>query len=372
MKKIMEQPRHCAAFAAAALSLALSIAVFPSTAHAQDGDDATPAAGEDIEIPLNNFKTPLTLKDEGTFFLNGERFKAKYPAVVEPIVPGRVIRNQMYVHYQVPMNAKKLPVVMIHGGGLTGSVWEHTPDGREGWSSYFVRKGYTVYNVDIPGRGRSGFNPEILNEAKVKGDIDLFPGIARGTLNASWVNWRFGPEFGKKFPGIKFPTKNLDDLGEMIVPSAEVTVGGALIEATNGVVKLLDKIGPAILLVHSQSGPTADAIVGERPKLVKAVVNIEGSQNVVPTDDMIKGYKNVPDLELFGDNVQGNPASTGQPRFDARTIVANRINAAGGKAQVVELPSVGLRGNTHMVMHDTNSLKVADYILGWLEENTAE
>ena len=359
-----ERARRAIAHAAVALCLGVSATACQSISSAEE----VPSAKNEISIPLNNFKTPLTIKDEGTFFLNGDAFTAKYPSVIEPIIPGRAIRNQMYVHYQVPMSPKPYPVVMVHGGGLTGAVWEGTPDGREGWSSYFVRKGYTVYIVDIPGHGRSGFNPEILNEAKVKGDIKLFTGIPLGTLPAAWVNFRFGPKFMKTFPKIKFPTDHIDEFGEQLVPAAEITVGGALIETTNGIVALLDKIGPSILLVHSQSGPTADAVVGRRGALVKAVVNIEGSQSVTPTAEMIAAYKTVPDLELFGDFVQGNPGYAGQPRFDARTAVAKAINKAGGDSTVVELPSVGINGNSHMMMHDTNNLEVADYIMQWLDK----
>jgi pimeloyl-ACP methyl ester carboxylesterase len=365
--KALRKHRRDAAFSTiAALSLSISAALYPAAGRAQD---MSASAARDIEVPLGNFKNPLVIRDEGSFFVNIDRFRANYPTVVEPIVPGRVITNQMYVHYQMPMSPKKLPVIMIHGGGLTGAVWEGTPDGREGWSSYFVRKNYTVYNVDIPGRGRSGFNPEILNKAKVAGDLSTFPGISRGTLDGAWVNFRFGPKPGERFPRARFPANYIYNFGAQIVPAAEVLIGGALIETTNGVVELLEKVGPAILLVHSQSGPTADAVVGRRPDLVKAVVNIEGNQSIAPTPEMIAAYKNIPDLELFGDNVQGNPASTGQPRFDARTKVAKAINDAGGKATLVELPSVGIIGNTHMMMHDSNNLKVADYILNWLEQN---
>jgi uncharacterized protein (DUF433 family) len=45
----------------------------------------------------------------------------------------------------------------------------------------------------------------------------------------------------------------------------------------------------------------------------------------------------------------------------------NAANAAGGKAEVVDLPKVGIRGKSHMVMMDKNSDEVAELIQGWLE-----
>ena len=44
---------------------------------------------------------------------------------------------------------------MVHGGSQTGTNFTGTPDGREGWAQYFVRRGYAVYVVDQVARGRS-------------------------------------------------------------------------------------------------------------------------------------------------------------------------------------------------------------------------
>ncbi len=51
---------------------------------------------------------------------------------------------------------------MWHGGGLSGVTYETTPDGREGWQTLFLRKGFKVYTSDAVERGRSGFaSPDI-------------------------------------------------------------------------------------------------------------------------------------------------------------------------------------------------------------------
>jgi hypothetical protein len=44
-----------------------------------------------------------------------------------------------------------------------------------------------------------------------------------------------------------------------------------------------------------------------------------------------------------------------------------RVNKEGGKIEVVDLPKVGIRGNSHMIMMDRNSGAVAEYIQAWLE-----
>src|SRR5437588_10452854 len=71
---------------------------------------------------------------------------------------GQYMVEQMYVQYFLPKNRKgKLPLLMWHGGGLTGVTYESTPDGREGWLNYFVKQGWDVYNSDAVERGRAGW-----------------------------------------------------------------------------------------------------------------------------------------------------------------------------------------------------------------------
>ena len=46
-------------------------------------------------------------------------------------------------------------IVFLHGAGQTGTDWLQTPDGRPGWARFFTSRGYVVYMVDYPARGRS-------------------------------------------------------------------------------------------------------------------------------------------------------------------------------------------------------------------------
>ena len=43
------------------------------------------------------------------------------------------------------------PILMIHGFGQSGTNFTGSPDGREGWTQYFLRQGYAVYVIDQPG-----------------------------------------------------------------------------------------------------------------------------------------------------------------------------------------------------------------------------
>jgi pimeloyl-ACP methyl ester carboxylesterase len=275
------------------------------------------------------------------------------------------------VHYRIPASrTSAIPIVLVHGGGLTGMSYETTPDGREGWATYLVRKGHAVYVVDTPGRGRSGFNATAINEAKAEGSVSGLPAsVLMVTAELAWPLFRFGPSHGTAYPDTQFPVEAFTRFASQGVPFAEAMLeGGGMGTAPQALAALLDDIGPAIVVVHSLAGPFADALVGLRPALVTAVVNIEGAQSVVPTDAQIAAYKGIPVLELFGDHLDA-PVFTGRPRYEARKAVVERINRLeGGRATLVRLPDAGLQGNSHMMMQDRNNLEVADFILRWIAD----
>ena len=111
---------------------------------------------------------PIALKEMGSFHVGGREVTISGKPVKEVVftpggVPAKVDPNgvyqveQMYVQYFIPQNQRgALPLLMWHGGGLTGVTYETTPDGREGWLNYFVKKGWAVYNSDAVERGRCG------------------------------------------------------------------------------------------------------------------------------------------------------------------------------------------------------------------------
>ena len=118
---------------------------------------------KDVQTP----DTPLVLKAQGSFFVGGEKVEQTHGELGDLGPGGHITVNQMYVRYMVPQGGDgNVPVVMVHGATLTGKSWETTPDGRMGWDEYFVRKGHPVYVPDQVGRGRSGFNQAIFNNAR--------------------------------------------------------------------------------------------------------------------------------------------------------------------------------------------------------------
>jgi hypothetical protein len=134
---------------------------------------------------------------------------------------------------------------------------------------------------------------------------------------------------------------------------------------------LLDKIGPAVVMVHSQSGAYGMDLVRARALKVKAFVNVEGNCAPVNPEEVVKIFSKVPLLSVWGDNSKGAPGPNGDARRDGCAATVDAVKAVGGAARFLLLPEVGQKGNSHMMMMDKNNLAIADLVIGWLGENAA-
>src|ERR1700722_8827562 len=155
--------------------------------------------------PVKRFLTkPLVIEDQGSFFIGGVPKVTQYATVPAPgaasqeLVTDQITIGQMYVQFEIPQNKKRRmpPVIMVHGSSHTAACLESTPDGREGWYPYFVRKGISTYLVDQAGRGRSGFDESVIHEAAAmikSGDVQsglrTIPSFGRITDNGAWTRW---------------------------------------------------------------------------------------------------------------------------------------------------------------------------------------
>jgi hypothetical protein len=162
---------------------------------------AVSVSGQAGQKPKRFLTGPLVIEDQGSFFVGGVQ-KITYQAAPVPpnqtLAPHQITIGQMYVQFQIP--AKKYaggwPVIMVHGSSHTAACLESTPDGREGWYPYFVRKGVPSYVVDQAGRGRSGFDESVIHEGEarvasgdLKGAAEILPGFGRITDDGAWTNW---------------------------------------------------------------------------------------------------------------------------------------------------------------------------------------
>jgi len=93
------------------------------------------------------------------------------------------------------------------------------------------------------------------------------------------------------------------------------------------------------------------------------------------TDPQIATLAKLPILITYGDYLEtptGIPNFSWQTSFEGCKAFIARINTAGGRAQILQLPEQGIRGNSHMIMQDKNNLQIADTILKWIDDKAGK
>jgi pimeloyl-ACP methyl ester carboxylesterase len=313
---------------------------------------------------------PLVIEKQGSFFVNGKTIVSAFPSGTGTPAPGNITVNQMYVQYQIPQarTPQTYPVVMVHGSAHTGKTYDETPDGREGWQTYFLRKGIPVYVVDHAGRARSGFDPTPSNQARLQSNSPGIPSFTKFTDENAWGAFRIGSAPFIPYATTQFPVEAFAQYSAQLVPNTETSLSGAGTNTINALAALLEKVGPAIVMVHSQSGAYGLGAAIARPGLVKAVVSVEPRTCAVSDSDVRSVFTQVPLLTVFGDFIE--ESSNDWAKIMAECIeTVGRITAAGGLAKNIHLPEAGYIGNSHMLMMDRNNLEIADWILKWLDEN---
>lgn len=334
-----------------------------------------PVVGVGAKDASDRKSKPLVLAAQGSFFVGGELKTVTGPPGRGggPPASGEVTVNQMYVQYQTPPDAAKhAPVVMVHGCCLSSKTWETTPDGRMGWNEYFVRKGRSVYLADQASRARSGFDATIL--AAVRGGAAppaQLPVVLNATHQVAWTVFRFGPAFGTPWPDGQFPIEAVDELYKQMIPDLN-----ALLPMPNPtwthMAALAVRLRGAILMGHSESGffPEQAALID--PSGIKGMISIEMPCPALE-EAQLEVLAKIPTLVMFGDHLdaQAGPANWAASYAGCQQYV-KQVKERGGDAEMMYLPDMGIRGNSHMLMQDRNNLQLADLILGWIDKHVEQ
>lgn len=315
--------------------------------------------------------SPVALRAIDSFFVGGEsRTLCGLPvqmrvlaqnAAPRPIDPnGDHMTGQMYVQaFRLASPRHHLPIVLWHGGGMTGVNWETTPDGRAGWLWRLLSAGFDVLVCDAVERGRSSWSmyPQIYPTEPIF-----------RTRNEAWDMFRLGPREGYHtdpacrvaFAGQQFDLASFDRFSCQWVPrwAGQETLISDAYDA------LLEKIGPCIVIAHSQGGGFAMLAAQRRPEAIRAVVAIEPSG--APSFKRLPQHP--PHLVVWGDYIAEHPVWS-RYRQTVDQYCAS-LAEAGARAQVLDLPAQGVRGNSHFLMMDRNSDVIADRILDWLQRTT--
>lgn len=309
---------------------------------------------------------PVLLKSLRSHFLGGrEAVASGLPVLRRQVVGNGAARaidmngsycaGQLYVQeYRLAEPRHPHPVLLWHGGGMSGAQWESTPDGRQGWLWRLLQSGYDVFVADAPERGRASWAmyPQIYDAAP----------IFRSKEEA-WHLFRIGPADGyaprgqprRAHPGQQFPADAFDTFAKQFVPRWLAHDAMAL----DAYRELLDLAGPCIVIGHSQGGGYATQLARECPGPIRAVVAVEPTGTPERVDGPLP-----PQLLVWGDHFDHH--DTWQ-RYRAQTDAYwNALRRAGRRADVLDLPAAGIAGNSHFCMLDRNSDRIAELIVDWL------
>lgn len=290
----------------------------------------------------------------------------------------------MYVTWEAPASVtQRVPVVLVHGGTLQGTEWLDTPDGRPGWAQRFVEAGYPVVIVDRPGHGRSPYHPDTLGAmgppfSYERGRAVYFP------EGGGETQWPFDADDAEAFDAF------IAAYGPM---PADLAVSQDL-DATR-LASLLDRIGPAIIVTHSASGPDGWLLADRRPDLVAAIVTVE---------PMGPAFGHTPGIGTLAWGLTAASMHFDPPRLTADDVKAaaphslripslgklpvalvtgetsvfatfapsiiDFLTNAGASVEHIHLPNHGIHGNGHGMIYEKNSDDVFQVVLAWMATAT--
>lgn len=329
------------------------------------------------------FAKDLVIRRQGQFPVGGETIQRagtfnpdKFVGWAEQDQNGQSYRcDHAFVRYQIPADAKDMPLVFVHGYGSDGVCWETTPDDRPGFSTLLLSQGYPTYVLDLPGRGHASRTSATTTVAPVADEMFWFD------------IWRMGiwPEWNE---GVQFPKDSLSvsDFFRQMVP--DLSDHQHDVPALDAMAK---KIGDHVLVTHSAGG-FPGWMSAMRNSEVKGIVALEPGGFVFPEDEVpaplpgltggLKGVgvPNAQFMELtkkpiviyFGDYIPTSGATTlGGSNWEVRLKMAREfvatINRHGGDATLVILPEIGIHGNTHFLMQELNNDVIASLVADWLD-----
>ena len=393
----------------------ISTAVLSALAFVAAGRSVEPQTAKDAPVvpPLTSVPTFSTanIARQGHFYVGG-KWVGK---------PGEeVMRGAMYVETWVPKKIRyKYPILFIQaGGGETNVALLQTPDGRPGWAYDFVNRGYTVYMMDLPARGRSGYVPGA--------DGDLLPPRSGPLMEEVWSGARPPSTPQSSWPQATKHTQwpgdgpNKGKMGDPVFDyfaktDTQSPTGKDMEElSAKDIVELVDLIHePVILLLHSGVAPAGWLVADARPKLVKGIIAaepiappIENAERGATGPGRLWGLTNMPMTydppvkdaselhpvrqdkadgpDLIPCWVQKEPAHklvnlegipvlnvSGEASYHRpyAHCIAKWLNQAGVKTKYVNLEDVGIRGNGHQFMSEKNSAEISKFFMDWLEKN---
>lgn len=368
--------------AAAEESTAAETSAAPETSAPAETEAETDTA-EDVQAGAGaDQEGVLTIAEQGMFSAGGTVIQSDGTFDVSNYYMSREGSTSHVDHanvlYQIPAQESGLPMVFLHGYGQSRMGWMTTPDGREGWSNLFLRKGHSVFLIDQPRRGEAG-------QTSVAGTISTEPS------DQTWyTQFRIGTYIDGAFTyneNSQFPQGEdvLDQFFRQMTPDTGMDSANGDQNIDNTVVaqavaaaidKAYEKTGKdSILVTHSQGGiPGWDTVL--YTDHIAAIIAIEpGMAPMQGTEAYQKLVeKKIPVAFYYGDYI--GTEYTDVPAAGMWTMMKSSADmfgaaytAEGGVCTVVSLPDEGIFGNDHMMFQDLNNDVIADHIEDWIRSN---
>lgn len=361
--------------AADAVRSKMTAAVARGLGHKDWSVFATQTVTRSADLADQPWRTaPVTRSRRGNFWITGPRITHDSKSFQ---------KGPMYVAWESPEHiTQPYPVVLVHGGTLQGTEWLDTPDGRPGWAQRFVEAGFVVLRVDRPGHGRSPYHPDIMGPTGPAFSYErarevYFP------EGGGETQWPFAADDDAAFDAF------IAAYGPM---PADLAASQAL--DADRLAQLLDRIGKAIIVTHSASGPSGWLIADRRPDLVAAVVAVEpmgpafghtpGIGNLDwgltaapvtfdPPRETSEQVRTADPSTLKIPGLEGVPVAilTGETSVFASfapSIIAFLKNA-GAVVEHLDLPALGIHGNGHGLIYERNSDDALAVVTQWLAKS---
>jgi pimeloyl-ACP methyl ester carboxylesterase len=278
-----------------------------------------------------------------------------------------------------------------------------------------VRQGYAVYVVDQPGKARSGYVPEAYGPARNSTADSAQTRYLQQAKHKLWPQ----AHLHTQWPGTGEP----DD------PVTFSMVSGFLPEmdstrqqqgfTRDALIALVDKIGPSIVMMHSQGGPAGWLIADARPDKIKAVLAIEPNGPPVHTVEFVGApdwfkegavtlpygisaqpltysppVKDASELKFVKEDKADGPGlvTCWKQAEPARQLVnlkmpilvvmgeasyhapydhctVKYLQQAGVKPTFLKLGEIGIKGNSHVMMNEKNNKEIAAAIHQWMQKS---
>jgi pimeloyl-ACP methyl ester carboxylesterase len=315
----------------------------------------------------NRHSEPLLIARQGSLEAGGRTVYCQINDGVEPdnwrFGPGQVVIDHVHAHYQYPVDQRyEYPILFNPGGGHSARCYDTTPDGREGWLTLFLRRGFATYGVDRVNLGRSGSDIGAINAAKIgAGPASAMPALNRYSAESAWKTFRWGPEYGVPYPNTRFPIAYAEQYyKQMLTTYRDREETAKNVAAWSA---LLDQIGPAVLQTWSSSGLLGYLTAIERPELVKGILAVETSVSAfgnIPTT-RLNALAQVPIYIVIGDRAED--------RVAAARDFQETMRAFRGGVTVDVLPEHGIYGNGHTLAFETNNIQIMERMIAWLDEH---